>query len=202
MRVRPTELEYETLALIWLECPYPVMAVGLAKALEAAGYECCGRKPRGQEPSAVIVCPNVEDIAQKVKDLRDLAPDAPVLVLGLHNDLSAARAALQAGARGFVHLGMSPEQIEHALSWALRGEIVVPRNLVTALIKGEKPPDLRVLTTRQREVLSLVAEGLTNTQIARRLFLAESTVKQRLRGAYKLLGVRNRTEAARLWSNS
>jgi DNA-binding NarL/FixJ family response regulator len=47
-------------------------------------------------------------------------------------------------------------------------------------------------------VLDLLAEGLTNAQIAKRLYLAESTVKQHLRAAYKLLGVENRTQAARL----
>jgi DNA-binding NarL/FixJ family response regulator len=50
--------------------------------------------------------------------------------------------------------------------------------------------------------LELLSEGLTNAQIAKRLFLTESTVKQHLRQAYKALGVSNRTEAARLLRNS
>ncbi|MCA1702019.1 MAG: helix-turn-helix transcriptional regulator [Actinobacteria bacterium] len=54
------------------------------------------------------------------------------------------------------------------------------------------------LSTRQREILELVAEGLSNGQIAKRLFLTESTIKQHLRGAYKILGVRNRAQAVRL----
>jgi DNA-binding NarL/FixJ family response regulator len=57
------------------------------------------------------------------------------------------------------------------------------------------------LTPRQREVLMLVARGLTNVQIAERLFLSESSVKQRLRQAYKILGVKNRTEAVKLLRN-
>jgi DNA-binding NarL/FixJ family response regulator len=55
---------------------------------------------------------------------------------------------------------------------------------------------------RQREILEHLSEGLTNAQIAKRLFLTESTVKQYLRQAYKALGVSNRTEAARLIRNS
>jgi DNA-binding NarL/FixJ family response regulator len=55
---------------------------------------------------------------------------------------------------------------------------------------------------RQREILEHLSEGLTNAQIAKRLFLTESTVKQHLRQAYKALGVSNRTEAARLIRNS
>jgi DNA-binding NarL/FixJ family response regulator len=55
---------------------------------------------------------------------------------------------------------------------------------------------------RQREILEHLSEGLTNAQMAKRLFLTESTVKQHLRQAYKALGVSNRTEAARLICNS
>jgi DNA-binding NarL/FixJ family response regulator len=57
---------------------------------------------------------------------------------------------------------------------------------------------LLALTCRQREILELVGEGLTNAGIARRLFLAEGTVKQHLRAAYKLLNVRSRVQAAAL----
>jgi DNA-binding NarL/FixJ family response regulator len=54
------------------------------------------------------------------------------------------------------------------------------------------------LGTRQKEILGLVGEGLSNAQIAERLFLSESTIRQHLRAAYKVLGVNNRTEAVRL----
>jgi DNA-binding NarL/FixJ family response regulator len=58
--------------------------------------------------------------------------------------------------------------------------------------------DSTVLTPRQRQIVGLVCEGLSNAQIAKRLFLTESTVKQHLRAAYKLLNVRNRVQAAKL----
>jgi DNA-binding CsgD family transcriptional regulator/LysM repeat protein len=68
------------------------------------------------------------------------------------------------------------------------------------LVLGEvsRPePKAHLLSARQREILQLVAEGLPNAQIARRLFITESTVKQHLHKAYKILGVRNRREAAK-----
>jgi DNA-binding NarL/FixJ family response regulator len=58
---------------------------------------------------------------------------------------------------------------------------------------------LAALTPRQREILELVVEGLSNVEIGKRLFLTESTVKQHLRAAYKLLNVQNRTQAAKLF---
>ena len=59
--------------------------------------------------------------------------------------------------------------------------------------------NLAGLSARQREILGYVVEGLSNAEIGQRLFLSESTIKQHLRGAYKLLGVSNRTEAAKLF---
>jgi DNA-binding NarL/FixJ family response regulator len=145
-----------------------------------------------------------EDIAQGVTGLQGLVPDAFVVVLGFgSSDLPVARAALKAGARGFLHLEMQPAQIAHALRLACQGEVVFPRELVPSLIQEENPPGLLALTARQREILELVGEGLTNAEIARRLFLAEGTVKQHLRASYRLLNVRSRSQAVRvLWSHN
>jgi DNA-binding NarL/FixJ family response regulator len=185
--------------LIWVSCPYPVVFTGLQKTLEKANYVC--REPQGpvlEAPLAVIYYPIGEDVTREIRRLQDLVPNTPVLVLGDPGDLSLARTALQAGARGFIHTEMKPSEIVRALSLATKGELVVPRGLVPGLIAGETPPDL-ALTARQREVLGLVAEGLTNAQIAKRLFLTEGTIKQHLRLIYKLLGARNRTEAANIF---
>jgi DNA-binding NarL/FixJ family response regulator len=65
-------------------------------------------------------------------------------------------------------------------------------------LSEEEPANLGLLSARQREILGYVVEGLSNAEIARRLFLSESTIKQHLRTAYKLLGVNNSTEAANL----
>jgi DNA-binding NarL/FixJ family response regulator len=92
---------------------------------------------------------------------------------------------------------MPPEQLAHAIEVASRGETVIPRGLLEVLIASETPASLDGLSARQREIVGLVSEGLSNARIAARLFLSESTVKQHLRAAYKTLGVKNRTQAAR-----
>jgi DNA-binding NarL/FixJ family response regulator len=151
----------------------------------------------------VVLCPNVnEDILEAVKRVRAQLPNPLIVVFGLYPGLAFARTALKSGARGFIHSEMAPEQIVRALKMVLQGKIVAPRDLLEYLILDEQPPDLNGLTARQRESLELLSEGLTNAQIAKRLFLTESTVKQHLRQAYKALGVSNRTEAARLLRNS
>ena len=92
---------------------------------------------------------------------------------------------------------MDPEQVVRAVEVAQKGELVAPRQLLGYLLSQDKTPDTVALTNRQREVLELVVEGLSNAEIAGRLYLSESTIKQHLRGAYKVLGVRNRTQAAK-----
>ncbi len=104
---------------------------------------------------------------------------------------------------GLLGAGMRPEQVLRAVRAALRGETVLPRALLAEWVDEHRPPDLKVLlSARQREILGLLAEGATNAQIAGRLFLSESTVKQHLRAAYKALNVSNRTEAAKLIRDS
>lgn len=198
--MRFKELEVKALDPVWVICPYPTVALGLEKTLEAAARTNGGGNFYPPEaPSSIIYCPNGEDVASEVKRLRTLAPDASLLVFGLRLDAKLAKTAIRAGARGFIHAGMEPRQIVRALSVAAEGEIVIPRELLESLLgKAEPQVDLDALTPRQREILELVAEGLTNAQIAKRVFLSESTVKQHLRAAYKLLGVKKRTEAARL----
>jgi DNA-binding NarL/FixJ family response regulator len=196
---------------VWVECPYPLVTLGLKQTLQYAGYDVRhgqngpGAAEHQEEGSATPCCviyypkdSKDEDVAGQVERLRRLFPGAPVLVVGFGVDLPLARAAARGGARGFLHLGMQPSQIARAISLASEGETVFPRELVTGLISEEEPPDLLALTARQREILELVAQGLTNAEIARRLFLTEGTVKQHLRAAYKALGVGSRVQAARL----
>ncbi len=175
---------------------------GLEQALSVAARIYKGPKAPiiGQTPASVVICcPSSADaLAEEVSSIRALAPDAIVLVFAPAPDLSLARAALQAGARGLIHSGMLSEQVVRAAWVALRGEVVLPRKLLGQWIDEQRPPDLSGLSARQREILELVVEGLSNAQIAKRLFLSESTIKQHLRAAFKTLGVRNRNEAAGL----
>jgi hypothetical protein len=138
--------------LIWISCPYPVVLTGVQKTLEKANYVC--REPQGsvlEAPLAVIYYPTGEEVKREIRRLQDLVPTTPVLVVGDPGDLSLARIALQAGARGFMHTEMKPSQIVRALSLATKGELVVPRELVPGLIAGETPPGLLALTARQRD---------------------------------------------------
>ncbi|MEJ7816779.1 MAG: response regulator transcription factor [Rubrobacter sp.] len=171
------------------------------RALEEKARVHQGTKPPGDVPSCVILCANShEGLSERVEFYQGLSPDVPpVVVFGPQLDLPLARDALLAGASGFVHAEMTPDQLLRAVAVAARGELVAPRELLRYVLTKDHSGNLDALSVRQREILGYVVEGLPNAEIGRRLYLSESTIKQHLRAAYKLLGVSNRTEAANLF---
>jgi DNA-binding NarL/FixJ family response regulator len=189
------------LGLVWVDCPHSVVSAGLVRALEKQAMVHQGPKPPEDVPSCIILCANShEGLSKRVEFYREQNLDAPpVVVFCPQLDLPLARDALQAGASGFVHAEMMPDQLLRALAVVARGELVAPRELLGYVLTKDYSGDLGALSARQREILGYVVEGLSNAEIGRRLYLSESTIKQHLRAAYKLLGVSNRTEAANLF---
>jgi DNA-binding NarL/FixJ family response regulator len=196
-----TEPEDKPLGVVQIECYYPVVTLALKEILkeEAEVQEGRKRHPGTEHPSCVILCPNGKDVALEVRRLRSSTPASALLVFEMRVDPHLALKALRAGASGFIHAGMHPAQIVQAVRRASEGKgVVMHEGLLEELVTEESATDLTILTPRQQEIMQLVVEGLSNVEIAKRLFLTESTVKQHLRATYKLLKVQNRTQAAML----
>jgi DNA-binding NarL/FixJ family response regulator len=189
------------LGLVWVDCPRSVVSAGLVRALEKRATVHQGLKPPRDVPACIILCANSrKGLSERVEFYQELSQGAPpVVVFSPQLDLPLARDALRAGASGFVHAEMMPDQLVRALAVAAKGELVAPRELLRYVLTDDQSGDLAALSARQREILGYVVEGLSNAEIGRRLYLSESTIKQHLRAAYKLLGVSNRTEAANLF---
>ena len=192
------------LGTIWLDCePYSLMTVGLKQTLEERGRVHVGPAGSSDPPSSIILCSEgAEGIPERLRRVKEAHPDTSILVFGQGLDLSVAQVALQSGARGFIHGGMSPKQVIRAVEIAAKGEMVAPRQLLEHVIEyittSEKELNLSDLSPRQLEILGMVVEGMSNAEIGKRLYLSESTIKQHLRAAYKVLGVNNRTQASRV----
>jgi DNA-binding NarL/FixJ family response regulator len=199
--IREPQNNPRPLGLVWVDCPRSVVSAGLVRALEKRATVHQGLKPPRDVPSCIILCANSrEGVSERVEYYQELSQGAPpVVVFSPQLDLPLARDALQAGASGFVHAEMMPDQLVRALAVATKGELVAPRELLRYVLTNDQSSDLAALSARQREILGYVVEGLSNAEIGRRLYLSESTIKQHLRAAYKLLGVSNRTEAANLF---
>ncbi len=123
--------------------------------------------------------------------------DAPrVLVLTAYHDGETIRSVLESGAEGLALKTASPQQTLSAIRQVVDGQLVFPQAARRWLEARGARSGVSELTGREREVWALLAEGLTNVQIAARLSLSENTVKFHVQHLYQKLGVKNRTEAA------
>ena len=131
-----------------------------------------------------------------IGDLRAM-PDAPrVLVLTAYHDGETIRSVLESGAEGLALKTASPQQTLSAIRQVVDGQLVFPQAARRWLEARGTRGGIMDLTAREREVWALLAEGLTNVQIAARLSLSENTVKFHVQHLYQKRGVKNRTEAA------
>jgi DNA-binding NarL/FixJ family response regulator len=197
-----TSAAKKPLGLVWVVTPsYSITMVGLMKALEGKADVIIGWQSLAGSPSCVVLYAGggmEEDWLEGMGRIRELYPGVPLLVLSSQLDLALASSALKDGADGFVHAMMHPSQVLRAVEVVQKGELAAPRQLLRYFLNQNENPKIGGLSARQREILEMVVEGMSNAQIAGRLYLSESTIKQHLRGTYKVLGVRNRTEAAKL----
>lgn len=137
------------------------------------------------------------DGVEATRLLRERVPDSKVIVLTTYADDRSVLEALRAGARGFLTKDAGAEEIERAIAAVVRGEAAidpaVQHHLVEAVAVGPELP--HGLTPREAEVLTLIAEGLTNAEIAERLVVAEATVKSHVNHVFTKTGVRDRAQA-------
>jgi two-component system response regulator DevR len=135
------------------------------------------------------------------RDIRSSAPEIRCLILTSYDDNDAIFAAVMAGAAGYLLKEIRGSSLVDAIRQVATGKSLldpaVTERLLARLRDGE-PQDLRLasLTDREREVLGLIADGLTNREIGERLFLAEKTVKNYVSGLLAKLGMQRRTQAA------
>ncbi len=126
-------------------------------------------------------------------------PGTAVLVLTMVENEDAVAAALRAGARGYLVKGASRAQIARALAAVADGETILGREVGGALARLDASGDALAafpgLTDREREVLGLLATGMTNPQIAGRLFLSDKTVRNVVSSVFAKLQVASRAEA-------
>lgn len=130
----------------------------------------------------------------------DADPQMRVVVLTSFSDRERILDAIDAGAGGYLLKDAEPLELLAGIRAAARGEAPLAPKAALALITDRKAtPHVQALTPREREVLTLIAEGLPNKLIARRLEISEKTVKSHLTNIFQAIGVSDRTQAA-LWA--
>jgi DNA-binding NarL/FixJ family response regulator len=191
---------------------HPVLRNGLAQLLEQAdGIELVGLAADGAEgvelaldgsPDVVLMdleMPGLDGIeaTRRIKASRE---HTQVVVLTSFSDRARILDALDAGAAGYLLKDADPEELLRGIRAAAAGDAPLAARAASELLaeRHEVRPAAG-LTPREREVLAMVAEGLPNKLIARRLEISEKTVKAHLTRIFERIGVSDRTQAA-LWA--
>ena len=191
---------------------HPVLRRGLAQLLgQAKGVELVGLAADGSEgvklaldesPDVVLMdleMPALDGI-EATRQIRASRPQTAVVVLTSFSDRERILEALDAGAAGYLLKDAEPEELLRGIDAAAAGQApLAPRAASTLLAERREARPGTELTPRERDVLLMVADGLPNKVIARRLEITEGTVKAHLTRIFERIGVTDRTQAA-LWA--
>ncbi|HEC34822.1 MAG TPA: response regulator transcription factor [Chloroflexi bacterium] len=189
---------------------------GLARLLDAQpDFEVVGEAANGLEaleqarvlrPDVVLmdlrmpVCNGLEATRQ----IKRALPSVRVVMLTVSEDEQDFVAAIRCGADGYLVKDMRPEGVFQELRGLARGEVPLSRAMTSTLLRQVarqgrpvvSPASPAVLSPREREVVALIAEGLSNAEIAAELGIAVNTVRNHVRSILEKLGLRNRVQVA------
>jgi len=183
-------------------------ALGRFEDIEVVGEADTGRTAAAQSvelrPDVVLMdlrMPDGDGI-WATEEIRRGCPETQVLVLTAYCDVELLRRAAAAGAAGYVLKDIATENLAAAIRAVQRGSTMINPGLARQLLDeiahgaGEASRGASRLTDRETEILVKVAQGLSDKELAAKLYLSESTIKSHLRDIYRKLDVRNRVQAA------
>ena len=188
---------------LWLNAVQPIITdLGIEVVGTATSSSEALATIEAQRPDIVVtgikMAEGELDGIEMIRQARESVPTLKVVVLSMYDDTKHIDAAFSAGAIAYVIKTAHPDDLRSAVRQAFSHSIYLsgarPAVAVTETQETEHMPDL---TRREFEILQLVAEGHSNSQLARMLWVTEQTVKFHLSNIYRKLEVSNRTEASR-----
>jgi DNA-binding NarL/FixJ family response regulator len=175
----------------------------LAVVGEADSVASAIEEARKTEPDVVIMDVRLPDGSgiEACREIRAERPDTKVLILTSYADEEAVFASIMAGAIGYLLKQTSTNTLIEAIERAMRGESLldpaVTQRVLERVRTGKKDDDeLSLLSEQERKILDLIAEGMTNKEIAKEIFLSDKTVKNYVSSILSKLNLRRRSEAA------
>jgi DNA-binding NarL/FixJ family response regulator len=189
---------------------HPVVRSGLRGMIgDEPDLEIIGEASSGEEAVAIAGLTNPDvvlmdlrmpgmDGAVATRLITTRQPNVRVLILTMYDNDTDIVPAVEAGAAGYLLKDAAREEVTDAIRAAMRGETVLAPPVAAKLVRHVRAPSAAALSAREIEVLSHVATGSTNADIAARLVISEATVKTHLVRIYTKLGVGDRTAAVTL----
>lgn len=186
---------------------HPVVRDGLSGMFASEpGFRVLGEAPNGVEAVDLTATLDPDVILMDLRmpggggvdaiaELTRRCARAKILVLTTYDTDSDTLPAIEAGATGYLLKDAPRDELFHAVRAAAEGRTVLSPAIASRLVSAVRAPGKEPLSTREREVLALVAKGTVNREIARELFISEATVKTHLTHLYAKLGVRDRAAA-------
>ena len=193
---------------------HPMYRMGLAVAIaEMAGIEVAGEAQSAGEVADLVAStrPDIVLLDVRLSDESGLEvnrwlathhPAVKVIMLTMSEDHDHALTALRDGAAGYLVKGADPDRLEHALRAAAAGDVVLDHDMAQAVTelaltrrRGSAGRPFAELTEREYDILDLIAQGLDNQAIARRLVLSPKTVRNHVSNVFTKLNVADRSHA-------
>jgi DNA-binding NarL/FixJ family response regulator len=185
---------------------HPVMVEAVCAFLTDHGIEIAGRAQNGHEalekiearrPDVALVdlrMPRVSGV-EVARRAAAASPETAVVLYTAYGDRAHLLEAIDAGARGFVLKEAPMADLGRAVEMVAGGAVYVDPVLASTFARSEAADRLQTLTQREREILRLLADGHSNEEIGKRLFISAETVRTYIRKAMKKLEADTRTEA-------
>jgi DNA-binding NarL/FixJ family response regulator len=191
---------------------HKMLREGLRRSMTEHGLDVVGEASDGEEavllaeelkPDIVLmdVTMPILDGVEACRQVRESSPETRVVMLTMHADQEVLAAAVRAGASGYLVKDCSTEEIVNAVQMAANGDTVLSPRLAASMLEEvrnldrDQPPEEKVVTAREMEVLQLIADGCSTPEVAERLFISQKTVKNHLASIYQKLDARDRTQA-------
>lgn len=153
---------------------------------------------RKNPPDLVLLDLNMPrmDGITSIKKIKEINPEIKVLILTIHDGEEYVFEVAKAGAEGYIQKDIKPEELKNSIERVIKGEKVFPQNIEEqfANVVIEKR-EVEELSAREQEVLELLAQGMSNRNVAETLFISEKTVKNHVSNILKKLAVNDRTQA-------
>ncbi|MET9316161.1 response regulator transcription factor [Kribbella sp. NPDC003505] len=194
---------------------HPQLRAHIRHALEAGGFEVCAEAGTGPEavrlaqehrPDVVLLDIHMPGGGiRAAAEIARLLPAIAIVMLTVSRDDDDLFDSLRAGASGYLLKDTDPDRLPAALRGVLSGEAAIPRSLVARILDEFREPGRRrlgrrsrpasLLSSREWQVMALLAEGLTTDEVAKRLFLSPTTVRVHVSSVLRKLRVKDRQAA-------